>query len=158
MSENRVEIEPYKYSEQFNNNTALLATVDKNGKPNMMTLDWKLIGNIGYEPIMAVAVATTRYTFECLKEGVKAFTVNIVSDKTTKYTNVAGSSSGRNVDKFEKTGAVTIPGIKGVPTIKDSLLSYECELLGHSQIPFKSSHYAFFGKIVKSYASKELVK
>ena len=84
MSENRVKIEPYAYSEQFNNNTALLVSVDKNGKPNMMTLDWKMIGNIGYEPIIAVAVAKTRYTFECLTEGVKAFTVNIVSDKTSK--------------------------------------------------------------------------
>ena len=158
MSENRVEIEPYEYSEQFNNITALLVSVDKNGKPNMMTLDWKMIGNVGYEPIIAVAVASTRYTFECLTKGVKAFTVNIVSDKTSKYTNVAGSSSGRSVDKFEKTGAETISGIKGVPTIKDCLLSYECELLGHSQIPFKSSHYAFFGRVVKAYASKELAK
>ena len=158
MSENRVEIEPYEYSEQFNNITALLATVDKNGKPNMMTLDWKMIGNIGYEPIIAVAVATTRYTFECLTEGTKAFTVNIVSDITSKYTNVAGSSSGRNTDKFKQTGAEAIPGIKGVPTIGDSLLSYECELLSHSQIPFKSSHHAFFGKVVKAYASKEIAK
>ncbi len=51
-----------------------------------------------------------------------------------------------------------IKGIKGVPTIKDSLLSYECELLGYSQIPFKSSHYAFFGRVVKAYASNEILK
>jgi flavin reductase (DIM6/NTAB) family NADH-FMN oxidoreductase RutF len=158
MSENRVEIEPYEYSKEFNNISALLVSVDKNGKPNMMMLDWKMIGNIGYEPIIAVAVAGTRYTFECLTKGVKAFTVNIVSDKTSEFTNVAGSSSGRNVDKFKQTGAEPIPGIKGVPTIKDSLLSYECELVGHSQIPFKSSHYAFFGKVVKAYASKDLAK
>ena len=158
MSENRVKIEPYEYSEQFNNNTALLVSVDKNGKPNMMTLDWKMIGNIGYEPIIAVAVAGTRYTFECLTEGVKAFTVNIVSDKTSKYTNICGSASGRNSDKFKETGAETISGIKNVPTIKDSLLSYECELLSHIQIPFKSSHYAFFGKVIKAYASNEITK
>jgi len=158
MSENRKEIGPYEYSEQFNDTTALLVTVDKNGKPNMMTLDWKMIGNVGYEPIIAVAVATTRYTFECLKEGTNAFTVNIVSDKTSKFTNVAGSASGRNTDKFKQTGAEMIKGIKGVPTIKDSLLSYECELLGYSQIPFKSSHYAFFGKVVKAYASNEILK
>jgi len=158
MSENRNEIGPYEYSEQFNSNTALLVSLDKNGKPNMMTLDWKMIGNIGYEPIIAVAVAGTRYTFECLTEGVKAFTVNIVSDKTSKFINEAGSSSGRTVDKFKKTGAETIPGIKGVPTIKYSLLSYECEILGYSQLPFKSSHYAFYGRIVKAYASKEIGK
>ena len=156
MSMNRKEIGPYEHSEYFYKNSALLVSVDKNGKPNMMTLDWKMIGDIGYEPIITVAVAGTRYTFECITKGVKAFTVNIVSDKTSKFLGIAGNSSGRDVDKFKESGAETIPGIKGVPTIKDSLLSYECDLLGYSQLPFKSSHYAFYGKIVKAYASEEI--
>ena len=41
MSENRIEIQPHDKVDYFNRNTALMVTMDKNEKLNVMALDWK---------------------------------------------------------------------------------------------------------------------
>jgi hypothetical protein len=43
MSENRIEIGPYEYMDYFMDKAALMVTVDKNEKPNVMALLWKSI-------------------------------------------------------------------------------------------------------------------
>jgi hypothetical protein len=43
MSENRIEIGPYDYMDHFMSKAALLCSVDKDGKPNVMALLWKTI-------------------------------------------------------------------------------------------------------------------
>ena len=64
MSENRIEIGPYEYMNLFMDKAALMVTVDKNDKPNIMTLLWKTIGELWMIPVITVAVAPSRYTFE----------------------------------------------------------------------------------------------
>jgi flavin reductase (DIM6/NTAB) family NADH-FMN oxidoreductase RutF len=93
-----------------------------------------------------------------LTEGINEFSVNIPSDKMYHALDVAGSYSGRNIDKFKETGLETIPGkqIK-VPTIKDCLLSYECQIV-HSSKSDMSSHHYFYGKILTAYASNEIIQ
>ncbi len=43
MSENRIEIGPYEYMNHFMSKAALICSVDKNGKSNVMALLWKTI-------------------------------------------------------------------------------------------------------------------
>ena len=100
MSENRIEIRPYEYMNHFMDDTALLVTMDNNGKPNVMALLWKTIGQLWMIPIITVAVAPSRYSFELLTQGVREFTVNIPSEKNAVALNIAGQYSGRNIDKF----------------------------------------------------------
>ena len=38
MAENRIEIRPYEYMSHFMDKAALMVSVDKNGKPNVMAL------------------------------------------------------------------------------------------------------------------------
>lgn len=40
---NRIEINPFEYIDSFNGNTALMVTMDKKGKCNVMALDWRAI-------------------------------------------------------------------------------------------------------------------
>ncbi len=158
MSNNRKEIDPYDYIEYFKRNTGLMVSMDKNGKPNVMALDWKTIEEFQGNIVIRAQVAYTRYTYECLTEGVNEFSVNIPSDKIYDAIDIAGSYSGRNVDKFKKAGIQTIPGINiKVPTIKDSLLSYECQII-HSSKSNMSSHHYFYGIIVIAFASNKLIK
>ena len=158
MSNNRKEIEPYDYIEYFKRNTGLIVSMDKNGKPNVMALDWKTIEEFQGNIVIRAQVAYTRYTYECLTEGMNEFSVNIPSDKIYDAIDIAGSYSGRNVDKFKKAGIQTIPGINiKVPTIKESLLSYECQII-HSSKSNMSSHHYFYGKIVMAFAFNELIK
>jgi len=158
MTENRTEIGPYDYIEYFERNTGLLVSMDKNRKPNLMALDWKTIEEFEGVPVIRITVDYSRYTYKLLTEGINEFTVNIPSDKIFDAINIAGSYSGRNSDKFKLARLETIPGEKiRVPTITDSILSYECQIV-HSSKSNMSSHHHFYGKILTAYASNELIK
>ena len=158
MSYNRKEIEPYNHIEHFKRNTALLVSMDKNGKFNVMALDWKKIEELDGDPVIRIQVDYSRYTYKLLTEGINEFTVNIPSDKMYHALDIAGSYSGRNIDKFKETGLETIPGKRiKVPTIKYCLLSYECQIV-HSNKSDMSSHHYFYGKILTAYASNEIIQ
>ncbi len=157
MAENRQEISPHDYIEHFQRNTALMVSMDKNGKLNVMALDWKKLYTRDESPVIRAQVAYSRHTYTLLTEGVSEFTINIPSDTTYYAVSIAGSYSGRDIDKFKKANLDIIPGkeIK-VPTIKDCLLSYECRII-HDEKSNMSSHHYFYGEIVAAYLSKDLL-
>lgn len=156
--ENRIEINPFEYSEYFFKTTGLLVSIDKEGKANMMALDWKTIGDLWYHPIITIAVAYNRYTYELLSKNIHEFTLNIPSPKINHAIDIGGSFSGKNTDKIKKAELNLIPGkITKVPTIADCFLSYECKILGSSKTDFKTSHHLFFGEILVAYASKDII-
>jgi len=158
MSYNRKEIEPYDYIEHFRTNTALMVTMDKDGKLNVMALDWKKMEEIESKPVIRAQVAYSRYTYTLITKGLNEFTINIPSDKTYDAVEIAGFYSGRNTDKFQKAGLVTIPGKKTtVPTIKDCILNYECKVIHDSKSNLSSHHY-FYGEILAAYASNDIIK
>jgi flavin reductase (DIM6/NTAB) family NADH-FMN oxidoreductase RutF len=110
-------------------------------------------------PVITVAVAPSRYTFECLTKGVREFTINIPSARIENAINYTGSVSGRNKDKFKETGLGTIIGKRTkVPTIKDCILSYECKIVHECESGRMASHRLFIGEILTAYASKEILK
>lgn len=157
MSYIRQEIDPYDHVEYFRRNSGLMVSMDKDGKPNVMALDWKTIQEYEGKTVIRAQVDYTRYTYKLLTEGMNEFSVNIPSDKIYDAIDIAGSYSGRNTDKFKLAGLETIPGEKiKVPTIKDCLLSYECQIIHTSKSDLSSHHY-FYGKILAAYASNEIL-
>ncbi|MFX1315275.1 MAG: flavin reductase family protein [Promethearchaeota archaeon] len=158
MRSNRQEIQPFNYIEFFKRNTALLVTMDKSGKLNVMALDWKKMEEIENKPVIRAQVAYSRYTYTLLTEGVNEFTINIPSNEMYHAVDLAGSYSGRDMDKFRESGLEIIPGQKvKVPTIKDCILCYECRIVKDSKSDLSSHHY-FYGEILAAYASNELIK
>ncbi|MFW9875013.1 MAG: flavin reductase family protein [Candidatus Thorarchaeota archaeon] len=158
MPNNMKEIGPYEYIKYFRRHTALLVSMDKNGKPNVMALDWKSIEEFEGVPVIRIQVAYSRYTYKLLTEGLNEFTINIPSENNYMATDIAASYSGRNTDKFKEAGLETIPGKKTrVPIIKDCALNYECQII-HSSKSELSSHHYFYGKILVAYASGELIQ
>ncbi|MHA2430419.1 MAG: flavin reductase family protein [Promethearchaeota archaeon] len=159
MSENRFEIQPYDYIEHFMSEAALLVTMDKNNKPNVMALFYKMIGEMWSLPIITVGVAPSRYSFELLTKNIDEFTVNIPSNRIIKAIEIAGDYSGREVDKFKKAGLYIIPGKRiKVPTIKDCILSYECKVRHIDKSGDLSGHNLFFGEVLAAYASNDIKK
>ncbi len=157
MSDNRKNIGPYDYIEHFRINTALMVTMDKDGKLNVMALDWKKMEEREGKPVIRAQVAYTRYTYTLLTEGINEFTINIPSDKIYHAVDIAGSYSGRNTDKFQKAGLEAIPGQKiKIPTIKDCILNYECKIVKDSKSNMSSHHY-FYGEILAAYASNDII-
>lgn len=157
MAANRKEIQPYNYMDYFMSKAALLVSMDRSEKPNVMALLWKTIGELWMIPVITVAVSPTRYTYKLLTEGIQEFTVNIPSDKIEHAINITGSYSGKNTDKFKKAGLELLEGKKiKVPTIKDSILSYECKIVHIADSGKMASHKLFIGQIVAAYASNEI--
>ena len=157
MDEGRKEIDPYEYIDHFMSKAAHVVSMDNNGQVNVMALLWKTIGELWMIPVITIAVAPSRYTFELLTEGVREFTVNIPSKKIADTINITGSLSGRSVDKFKETGWEIIEGKRTkVPTIKDCSLAYECKIVHSCQSGNMASHHLFFGQILTAYASNEI--
>lgn len=157
MTENRVKIEPNEHMNEFNRNSSLMVTMSKDGKVNVMALDWKKIMEHNGKIVIRAQVAYSRYTYTLLTEGINQFTINIPSSKINHAVDVAGTYSGRNMDKIKKAGLETLSGeTTKVPTLKDSLLSYECEIIHDEKSPMSSHHY-FYGKILSCFALKELI-
>ncbi|MHA1274615.1 MAG: flavin reductase family protein [Promethearchaeota archaeon] len=158
MSETRKEIEPYEYINYFFKEDGFLVSMTKKGVPNVMALAWKSIGELWHLPVIIVAVAPSRYTFELLTKEVQEFSVNIPSAKNVGAVMIAGSSSGRNVNKFKEAGLEIIEGKKiKVPTIKDCILSYECKIVHSCKSGTMASHHLFFGHIQAAYASLDIL-
>jgi flavin reductase (DIM6/NTAB) family NADH-FMN oxidoreductase RutF len=159
MNENRKKITPYEYMEYFMTETANLVSMGGDGKINVMALLWKTIGQLWMIPTITVAIAPSRYTFELLTKGVPEFTLNIPSPKTVSSISVTGSLSGRDTDKVERAGLELIKGVKTkVPTIKESLLSYECKIIHTCQSGKMASHQLFFGQILTAFASNDIIE
>ena len=119
----------------------------------------KTIGELWSIPVITVAVAPSRYTFECLTKGEKSFTINIPSSKMENAINSTGSSSGRNINKFEKFNLEIIEGKKTkVPTIKECILCYECGIIHECESGKMATHRLFIGEILAAYASKQIIK
>ena len=158
MEEGRKEIDPYDYIGYFLSRAAHVVSMDNNGKINVMALLWKTIGELWMIPVITIAVAPTRYTFELLSEGVREFTVNVPSKKIADTINITGSLTGRFVDKFKEAGLETIEGKRTqVPTIKECSLAYECKIVHSCQSGSMASHHLFFGQILTAYASNEII-
>ncbi|MFW9936732.1 MAG: flavin reductase family protein [Candidatus Thorarchaeota archaeon] len=158
MSESRNEIGPYDYMNYFMSKAALLVSMDHQGTANVMALLWKTIGELWMRPIITVAVSPSRYTFELLTTGINEFTINIPSKKIENAIEITGSYSGRNVDKFKKTGLITIDGKRTkIPTIKDCILNYECKIIHSCKSGSMASHHLFFGEILTAFASTNII-
>ncbi len=159
MTENRQEINPYDLTDFFTKEDALMVSMDKNRKANVIALAWKTIGQLWGIPVITAAVAPSRYTFSLLNEGIREFTINIPSNKIARAIMITGSSSGRQVDKFKQAGLELIEGKNiQVPTIKDCILNYECKIVHTCKSGSMASHHLFFGEILAAYASIDLLK
>lgn len=105
-------------------------TVKAGDKLNTMTIGWGAISHIWQRPIMMVMVRYSRYTYE-LMEKAADFTVSIPpAGDLKKDLAVAGTKSGRNIDKFKEC-SLTAKNSRFIesPIIKECDLVYECKIV-----------------------------
>ena len=124
--------------------TVLATSVDKMGKPNIITLSWAM--PISFDPpLVAISVGTRRYSHELI-EGCKEFVVNIPPHAILKKVQLCGSRSGRAADKFAEAGLTSIASKRvRPPRIKECIAHLECKLVGRLQT---GDHTIFVGKVV----------
>ena len=108
-------------------------TVQAGDKINTMTIGWGSIGYSWRRPVFCVLVRYSRYTYELIEKAAD-FSVSIpLSKDWQKALGIAGSKSGRDIDKFAECGIKTNSGIKiQSPHIAECDVVYECQII-HKQ-------------------------
>lgn len=133
---------------------ALIVTINKEGKPNVMTASFLM--PISFEPkYLAFSIAPTRYSFKNLQE-VKEFSLNICEENMLKEAKICGSYSGGKVNKFELANLEIEKSSKiKPPLIKKSPISFECKVELMQEF---GDHFLVVGKVVNEKVRKENFK
>jgi len=143
---------------------ALLVSIDKQGRPNIMTIGWLLLGCSYYEnPIAVVAVHPDRYTFKLLDE-VDEFVISVPTPDLKEAVALCGEKSGKDINKFKMTRLTPIPSIQiKPPSIKECTINIECRIYNkirpphyiltpeHRRSPISKQHTIYFAEILGVY-------
>jgi flavin reductase (DIM6/NTAB) family NADH-FMN oxidoreductase RutF len=112
----------------------LLVGAKKDGKINVMTIGWGLVGVVWRKPAFLVLVRPSRFTHDFI-EDTGEFTVNVPPNGMEKIVNYCGEVSGREVDKFAKCELTAVKGKKvKVPVIKECTIHYECKVVHRLEV------------------------
>ena len=85
----------------------MVSVADQNHRPNIITVAWA--GTVCTNPPMvSISVRPSRYSYEII-EKTGEFVINLTNEKLAKACDYCGVISGRDVDKFKKTGLTPVP-------------------------------------------------
>ena len=120
---------------------------------NMLTISW--VGTICSDPAMCyISVRPERASYPLIVENME-FTINLTTEKMAYATDWAGVRSGKDYNKWEKTGLTPIPGEKvASPTILESPLSIECRV---KEIIKLGTHDMFISDVLNVRADSSLI-
>lgn len=141
-----------RISEQiFPRAVALIVSIDKKGKPNVMTASFLM--PISFEPkYLAFSISPKRYTFSLLKE-TKEFTLNICDEKLLEAAKICGVHFEKSEDKF-KLAKLTKESSELVkpPTIKECPISFECKVELMEEF---GDHFLVVGRVLEEKIRKK---
>ena len=131
----------------------LVTTSDGKGRDNVFTVAWA--GTICTNPPMvSISVKESRYSHELLMQ-TKEFVINLTTEKMTFAVDYCGVRSGRDEDKFEKTGLTKLkaPHVCA-PMIAESPVCIECRV---TEVRELGSHDMFLAEVVGVHVDPQYV-
>ncbi len=105
-------------------------------------------------PMLAIAIAKSRYTYELIKE-FREFAVCILSSASYRAVHFMGTVSGREIsDKIRAAGLTKVNAKKiRAPIIGESLAVAECELVNDIEA---GDHNIIVGKVLEVYRRSDI--
>lgn len=122
----------------------MVSVTDKEGKSNIITVAWA--GTVCTNPPMvSISVRPSRYSYQILEE-TGEFVINLTNESLVKACDYCGVVSGRDVDKFAKTGLTPMP-MEHVHAmgIEESPVNMECKITEKREL---GSHTMFIAEVV----------
>ncbi|MGC9125099.1 MAG: flavin reductase family protein [Caldisericaceae bacterium] len=130
----------------------LLTTKGSNGKENIISIAWMMPIGVA-PPALVFAIRKERYSYKLLCER-EEFVVNIPSFDLLEQTMYAGTKSGKQIDKFIKTGLTTGKArVVSVPIIQECIAHIECTV--RDKIDSGLDHVLVIGNVVACYAESD---
>ncbi len=133
-----------RYSSQFPDPVTLV-TVATEDSTNVMAVGWA--SPVSFDPpILMLSIAPERFTHDLiLKAG--EFGVCVLTDDQKEISEIAGTLSGRNVNKLAMPEFRTVPAeMIRAPLIAGSRACFECKLSSHHSI---GDHTVFYGEVLR---------
>ncbi|NLV17652.1 MAG: flavin reductase family protein [Syntrophomonadaceae bacterium] len=126
---------------------------DEAGNFNIITIAWT--GTVcSVPPMVSISVRPDRYSHKLISKSGH-FVINIPTTDQVEAVDYCGMVSGREVDKFKKTGLTPIPAsLVNAPLIKECPVNVECEV---KQIIKLASHDLFLAEIVANHIDEEVL-
>jgi len=129
----------------------LAVTQKPDGSYNLITLEWFMRTSI-QPPMFAISVGHTRYSYSCLQD-VRYFNLVFPSPELKDLLTLAGSQSGRDIDKFLAGNVNHFPGkLAKLPILADAIACFECEVV--SQVK-SGDHTIFVGEVKHSWKNED---
>jgi flavin reductase (DIM6/NTAB) family NADH-FMN oxidoreductase RutF len=129
----------------------MAVTEKPDGGYNLITLEWFMRTSID-PPMFAISVGHTRYSYECLQD-VRYFNLVFPGSTQKSLLALAGSKSGRDIDKFSAGEVASFPGkLHKLPILKDAAACFECEVV--TQVK-SGDHTIFVGEVKHSWSNEE---
>jgi flavin reductase (DIM6/NTAB) family NADH-FMN oxidoreductase RutF len=102
--------------------------------------------------MVGIAIRRNRHSFSIIKES-RAFVVNVPKGDLLKATDLCGTKSGRDTDKFAEARLTPVKGSKvKAPLIVECPVNLECEVKNVLDL---GSHCLFVGEIVATHVDSE---
>lgn len=122
-------------------------------KPNLITVAWA--GTVCTNPpMLSISVRPERHSYPIIRQ-TSEFVVNLPTSRQTKATDWCGVVSGRDHDKFEKTGLTPAPSLKvGCPIALECPVNIECKVRQTLEL---GSHTMFIAEVVAVQVSESLI-
>jgi flavin reductase (DIM6/NTAB) family NADH-FMN oxidoreductase RutF len=135
-------------------NATLVTCQEKNGPPNALAIAWIMPVSLN-PPTLVFAIRKERYSYKLLEQA-REFVVNMPGFDLARQVLYCGRKSGKDVDKFEKTGLTAGKARKvSVPIVNECVAHIECRVA--ETIP-KGDHVLVIGKVLAAYVKKEAFK
>jgi flavin reductase (DIM6/NTAB) family NADH-FMN oxidoreductase RutF len=141
------------YAALFPCPVVLLTCVDAIGKANIITLAWVGVA-CSDPPMLSVGVRPQRYSYKLIEDSGE-FVVNIPNRNILKQVDYCGAVSGKDVNKFSKTGLTQQSAAKvRAPLIVECPVNMEC--IVKQKIPL-GVHDLFLAEIVCVHVNKDIL-
>ena len=125
----------------------IAVTQDVSGKYNLITLEWFMKTSIN-PPMYAISIGHTRYSYECLQKK-RFFNLVFLSKEQIETAILAGTLSGRDLDKLEKSKEPFFVGrLEKLPILKRAVANLECKVVTQVR---SGDHTIFVGEVKHSY-------
>jgi flavin reductase (DIM6/NTAB) family NADH-FMN oxidoreductase RutF len=130
---------------------SIVISKGKDEKPNGMVCAWVTICSFN-PPMIAIFLGTQRYTSDLIMSSGR-FVVSFVNKNLEEVVKLFGSKSGRDIDKFKKSGVeFEISKDTGIPMLKDATYNFDCKLVKKVKT---GDHYMFVGEILAVYKNPD---
>lgn len=131
-----------------------LVTSHSDKGDNIVTLSW--VGTVcSSPPVVAIGIRKNRFSFSLIYKSGE-FVINIPEADLVREADFCGTRSGREVDKFDKTGLTKEKSkVVKAPLIKECPINIECKLIRTVEL---GSHTLFLGEVVGTHIDEKILR